>query len=64
MRIRMTVSQFTWNIGEILHMSMMPEPRYWPVEMKKVRSGIPKARDSRRNWTTKTAGREGLMLCG
>ena len=39
-------------------MSMMPEPRYWPVEIKKVRSGIPKARDNRRNWTTKTARRE------
>ena len=41
----------TWKTGEILHMSMRPEPRYCPVERKKVRRGIPKQRDSSRNWT-------------
>ena len=45
----------TWNIGDILHMSMSPDPRYWPQDMKKVRRGIPKNNDNNRNWTTNTA---------
>ena len=36
-------------MGDMRHMSMRPEPRYWPVERKKVRRGIPKQRDRRRN---------------
>ena len=44
-------STYTWKTGDILHMSMSPEPRYCPVERKKVRRGIPKQRDSSRNWT-------------
>ena len=58
----------TWKTGEILHMSMRPEPRYCPVERKKVRRGIPKQRDSRRNWTRLSSNAydedEGLLELG
>ena len=36
-------------------MSMSPDPRYWPQEMKKVSSGIPKHSDNKRNCTTNAA---------
>ena len=42
-------------MGDIRHMSMIPEPRYCPVDRKKVRRGTPKQRERRRNWTMKTA---------
>ena len=49
-------------------MSMRPEPKYWPVERKKVRRGIPKQRDSRRNWTRLSSNAydedEGLLELG
>ena len=58
------MSALTWNIGDILHMSMSPDPRYWPQEMKKVRSGIPKHRDNKRNWTTNAATKRNISTCG
>ena len=54
----------TWNIGDILHMSMSPDPRYWPHEMKKVSSGIPKHRDNKRNCTTNAATKGNISTCG
>ena len=41
---------FTWKIGDMRHMSIRPEPRYWPVERKNVRRGMPKQSESSRNW--------------
>ena len=42
-------------------MSMSPEPRYWPQEMKKVSSGIPKHNDNKRNCTTNAAKKRGTL---
>ena len=36
-------------------MSMMPDPRYCPMEAKNSMRGIPKRRERKRNWTRKTA---------
>jgi hypothetical protein len=36
-------------MGEILHMSIIPEPRYWPREAKKVSKGIPNKSERKRN---------------
>ena len=40
-------------MGEIRHISIMPEPRYCPVLIKNKRSGIPNSNVSNRNWTMK-----------
>ena len=40
-------------MGDILHMSIIPDPKYWPVLTKNKRSGIPNSNVSRRNWTMK-----------
>ena len=45
-------------------MSMSPDPRYWPQEMKKVRSGIPKHSDNKRNCTTNAATKRNISTCG
>ncbi len=45
----------TWNIGDILHMSMTPDPRYWPRLTKRQKAGMPKTSERSRNWTTNTA---------
>ena len=50
-RVNIIVKQaITWKMGEMRHMSISPDPRYWPVERKKVRRGTPKQRESSRNW--------------
>jgi hypothetical protein len=36
-------------------MSMIPEPRYWPIDEKKVSNGIPKMIDKKVNLTKKIA---------
>jgi hypothetical protein len=48
----------TRKIGEILHMSMIPDPRYCPMEAKKVSMGMPNNSDSSKNWMRKMAERE------
>ena len=44
-------TKLTWKIGEILHISIIPEPRYCPVLTKNRSRGIPKRRLSSRNCT-------------
>ena len=43
----------TLNMGEIRHMSMTFEPRNWPRQAWKQRSGMPKRKDKSMNWTMK-----------
>ncbi len=44
-------------------MSMIPEPRYCPVDAKKVKSGIPNKRERIRNWIKNIAEKdEGINL--
>jgi hypothetical protein len=41
-------------MGEMRHMSMRPEPRYWPSEQKRVNRGMPKQKESNKNCKRKT----------
>lgn len=43
----------TLKMGEILHMSTTFEPRNWPRQAWKQRSGMPKRKDKSMNWTMK-----------
>lgn len=45
----------TLNIGDILHMSMTPEPSNWPSELWNVNRGTPTSRDNTRNCSIKLA---------
>jgi len=40
-------------MGDIFHMSMIPEPRNWPRQPWKQSMGMPKRNVSRTNWTMK-----------
>ena len=54
-------------MGDILHMSIRPEPRYCPSEANIASSGIPKMSESSRDWirniTEKTLTLR-INLCG